>query len=119
MSQVFPGYPNPPGGKPWSIADITGPTSYTAVTNGTAPAAPTGGQSIAASFFGLTSLAWVANGMSISGTYLVQAIVVPMSPGVYAPNVILRWVTAATGAEASGAANLSAETVRLLALGVY
>lgn len=119
MPGVFTGYPNPPGGKPWSVADISGPASYTQVTNGTAPATPTGGQSVAASFFGLTSFVMVWSGMSVSGKYFVQAMVVPVGPGVYAPNVILRWVIAATGAEEAGSTNLSAETVRLAALGTF
>lgn len=109
------------GDRPYSITDITGPASYTAIANGTAPAACTGGQALAASQFGLKNLEGVVMiSGSTSGTYVVEAF---QQTGYYQgranPTWALRWITAATGAEVSGATNLSGEQVRLLAFGPY
>lgn len=115
MPRILPDYPTPPGNKNLSIALITGPASYTQVTNGT-PA--TGGQLVTAADFGLVSIESVfSQGMSDNGQYAVQAIHSP-NPAYGTPSVRLRWLTAATGAEVAGAVNLSGRTVRLAAVGL-
>jgi len=110
------------GDRPYAIIDWAGPASYTQVTNGTAPAQPTGGQAITNVNFGLSAgLEGIfVVGSSLTGTYTVQAFQAT-SYQQGQPNLtwILRWITAATGAEASGAANLSTETVRLIGFGPY
>lgn len=116
------------GDRPYAIIDWAGPASYTQVTNGTAPAAPTGGQAITPSAFGLGggngSPAGVEGifvvGSSISGTYTVQAFqATSYNQGFANPTWTLRWIVAATGAEVAGAVNLSAEIVRLIGFGPY
>jgi hypothetical protein len=118
MSQVsFAEYPTPPGGKPMSMCDVTGPASYTQMVNGTAPAIPTGGQSVAASFWGLVGIQWAHGGLSESGTYIVQVMLSPFGQNTLASALLLRWITQSSGAEASPGANLSGETVRLMVIG--
>jgi hypothetical protein len=99
-----------------SSITVTGPTSYTTITAGTPPAAPTGGQSIPATAFGLKYIDDVMAGLDQSGTYNVLAIPSMPSSGKGATSVTLMWITAHTGAEvASG--NLSTFTVGLTAIG--
>jgi len=106
------------GDRPYALIELTGPTSYTQVTNG---AAPSGGQAVDNTTFGLSA------GMegieqvcaSNTGTYEVIAIAAPFSPLQPSKNWILRWLTSATGAEVGAGVNLSAETIRLRAFGPY
>ena len=110
------------GDRPYAIVDLAGPSSYTQVTNGTAPAQPTGGQAVTPSTFGLVAgLEGIFQvGGSTSGTYIVQAFqATGYNQGYGNPTWILRWIVAATGAEVAGAVNLSGETVRLVAFGPY
>jgi hypothetical protein len=110
------------GDRPYAIIDFAGPSSYTAVTNGTAPACPTGGQAITSSNFGLSAglEGIIVAGSSKSGTYTVQAFqATAYLDGQPNATWILRWLTAATGAEVGGAPNLSAESVRLIGFGPY
>lgn len=110
------------GDRPYSIIDWAGPASYTAVTNGAAPAQPTGGQAITPQAFGLVAgLEGIfCVGGSTTGTYVVQAFqATNYNKGYPNPTWILRWIVAATGAEVAGAVNLSAESVRLIAFGPY
>src|SRR5579872_546764 len=105
------------GDRPYAIIDWAGPTSYTAVTNGVAPAQPTGGQAITPAAFGLsTGLEGIfVVGGSTSGTYTVQAFqTTSYNQGYGNPTWALRWIVAATGAEVTGATNLSGEIVRLI-----
>jgi hypothetical protein len=110
------------GDRPYAIIEFAGPASYTQVTNGTAPAAPTGGQAITPSNFGLTcglEGIFVVGG-SVSGTYTVQAFqATAYNQGSSNTTWILRWITAATGAEVTGSTNLSGEWVRLVGFGPY
>ena len=110
------------GDRPYAIIDLAGPASYTQVTNGTAPAAPTGGQAVVPSNFGLVAgLEGIfVVGSSISGTYTVQAFqATSYNQGSQNATWLLRWIVAATGAEVAGAVNLSAEIVRLIGFGPY
>lgn len=101
------------GDRMQAVASISGPTSYTQVTAGTPPAGPTGGQIVPATVFGLKFINVVAAGFDDSGTYLVLATTGPKA----STSVTLMWITAHTGAEASGAANLSTYNVKLKAIG--
>lgn len=107
-------YPKVPGDSLWSITDITGPASYTQVTTGTPP---TGGQLVTAADFGLQSIDWVGVMASDNGQYSVAAIPAPFNLGNPLASVALQWSVAATGAQVAAAVNLSARTVRLLAIG--
>lgn len=94
------------------IISWTGPSSYTQVTPGSPP---TGGQSIPATAFGLKFLdCIICVSLDATGTYNVDPIVI--KPGG-ATTAILLWTTAATGAQVSGATNLSAISVVLLGIG--
>lgn len=107
-------YPKVPGDSLWSIVDMTGPASYTQVTTGT-PA--TGGQAVTAADFGMQSLDWIGAIGSDNGQYAVTVIPAPFNVGAPFNSALLQWSLAATGAQAAAAANLSARTVRLLAIG--
>ena len=104
------------GNRVYSIINWTGPTSYTAVTAGTPPASPTGGQSIDASQFGLKYIEKIIGGLDQSGKYLVVG---TGGNGIANDSTVgtIQWITAATGAEVVGAVNLSTYTVRLMAIG--
>jgi hypothetical protein len=111
----LPTYPSSPGNKRWSIHGITGPASYTAVTPGSPP---TGGQSVPATAFGLMNIGSACcTAGSDDGTYYANVFLSPFPKGGNgAPNIIVQWITAATGAEVAGATNLSARTLRILAI---
>ncbi|HXP82578.1 MAG TPA: hypothetical protein VN976_21950 [Verrucomicrobiae bacterium] len=112
---VLPGFPAPSGGdRLVSIVDHKGPASYTTVTAGTNP--PSGGDILTAAECGLKYITAVSGQLSDDGTYLADA-----SPGAgggaEATSVVLIWSTANTGAQVSGATNLSARTVRFIVYG--
>ena len=103
------------GDRMLSEITVTGPASYTAITPGTPPAGPTGGQDIPASAFGLKFIDKIEGGLDQSGTYNVLAVPNVPSGGQGATKATLMWTTANGGAEASG--DLHTFTVRLLAIG--
>ena len=103
------------GDRLMSAITVTGPTSYTAITPGTPPASPTGGQSIPASAFGLKFIDEVVGGLDQAGKYNVLAVPSMPSGGKGATSVTLMWILAATGAETSG--DLHTFTVGLTAIG--
>ena len=109
-------FPCVPGNLPWTVVDIVGPTSYTQVTPGSPP---TGGQAISISALGLpVSVIWAQTMGSDDGTYDVVALLSPFnSLAGSQTGIILEWITAATGTQVSGATNLSARTVRVMAIG--
>lgn len=117
MPRPFFNYPTAWGNIKSSIVGHAGPASYTQVTTGAIPV--TGGDTVYATEFGLKRLAGVIPlGLSDTGAYEVYAIPVTDSDyRVAATTYRLRWVVTATGAEAAGAVDLSAQTVRLLGLG--
>jgi hypothetical protein len=78
---------------------------------------PTGGQLVTATDFGLQSLDFVQCMGSDNGQYDIACFPVPFSPGNPMTQVRVQWILSATGAEAAGAANLSARTIRLWAMG--
>jgi hypothetical protein len=109
-------FPCPPGNLPWTMADIVGPASYTQVTNGTPP---TGGQAVSIAALGLpVSVIWGQCIASDDGQYSAEVILSPFnSLAGSQTGLILKWIVTATGAEVAGAVNLSARTVRVLAIG--
>lgn len=114
-------YPDSFGAHRASVIGHAGPASYTQLT--AAPVA--GGDTVEAKAAGLKYLdALLPCGLSDSGTYRVEAVVSAGHPttnkaAAPSPTFKLRWVVVATGAEVAGAVNLSAEVVRLFALGRY
>lgn len=108
------GYPDPIGGRSrlW-IGDHTGPSSY---TQWSAPS--TGGDVLKAQPLGLSSINFVAaTGISVSGTYYVEAKLAAGS-GSSPTSAILVWYLVSTpGTQATGATDLSGESVRLMAVG--
>lgn len=122
-------YPKVPGDQPWSVVDVTGPASYVAVLPAAAPpppadeegtlpsAAPSGGQTVTAADFGLQSIDWVGAMGSDDGSYNVSVLPGDFSSGSPLDSVVLLWIDAATGLEVTAGTDLSASTVRLLAIG--
>lgn len=94
--------PSPIGELFMSAADVKGPNPYAA-----------GGVAVSPQNFGLQSFKAVFGAVTQSGTYFVQGRSIA-GPG--ANSIKLVWSVVATGAEA-GAIDLSAETVRIVALG--
>lgn len=94
--------PSPIGELFMSAADIKGPNPYAA-----------GGVAISPQNFGLQSFKAVFGAAAQSGNYYAIGRSIA-GPG--ASSIKLQWFVVATGAEA-GAIDLSAETVRIVALG--
>jgi hypothetical protein len=120
----WPFGPVPPGHLPWTIVDVDGPASYSAISAATPP---TGGQVLKAADLGFQQIWWAQcvgsdNGQYDGVVYVVGGLGNPRSGAT--PNVSqagsqinLQWITAATGAEVGGATNLSARRLRLLVIG--
>lgn len=88
------------------LSDLTGPVSYV-----------TGGVTISASAFGLSSGLYFVSPMdlTVSGTFYLRV----FSPSAAKVKTVkIKWFTAATNAEVGNGTNLSAEKVRVFALGV-
>lgn len=103
------------GRSKWNMVDHYGPTSYT--TNGEVwPQSPSGGGPNA---LGLASLQWVSQGTTESGTYRVVPIFggTAGNPAPVKQSIKLKWFVISTGLEVAAAVNLSAEVIRLLAIG--
>lgn len=116
------GYPQSTGGKRSSVFPVAGPSSYTQVTAGTAPALSTGGQSVDVVSAGLKHVDHVTGGLSDSGKYRAEPVYDSVSgvsgnntPQASTPKTTFRlmWFLVSTGAQVSGSTNLSAEIVRL------
>lgn len=86
-----------------AVIDHTGPKSYT-----------TGGQTLTASRYGLRSLDYVGGGISVSGTYVARGKAVGKGNRT---TYTLVWFVVSTGAEVGSGVDLSAETVKLFAVG--
>lgn len=124
MNTQWPRGPVPPGDMPWTIVDVDGPSSYSQISAATPP---TGGQVLKASDLGLQAIWWAQavgsdNGQFDGVCYVVGGLGNPRAGG--SPNysqpgtqINLQWITAATGAEVSGATNLSSRRMRLLVVG--
>lgn len=91
------------GGKYYAPIDYSGATSYS-----------TGGDAINPQMFGFNNtILSLYGGTSQSGTYRVSPRA--LSNGYSAWQLV--WIVASTGVEVSASTNLSAETVRLTAIG--
>jgi hypothetical protein len=106
------------------VTQHTGPASYTQITPGTPPAAPTGGDAISARACGLKFIEAVIVCGDSSGTYGGYAFNPPVNKtgnpsgqGAAATSVPLLWAVAATGAQVAGATNLSAVQLTLIVIG--
>lgn len=107
-------YPKVPGDSLWSIVDMSGPASYTEVSSATPPS---GGQKLTAADFGLQSIDWIGAMASDDAQYSVYVAPAPFNSGSPLASALLMWIEAATGAEVAAGTDLSAHTVRLLAIG--
>ena len=112
------------GDRKMVLTQHTGPTSYTAITAGTPPAAPTGGDAISAQACGLKFIESVIVLGDSSGTYTGIAYQPPVSKtgnpagqGGAATSVPLAWITAHTGAEVAGATDLHLAQLQLVVIG--
>ena len=112
-------FPCPPGNLPWTVADIVGPSSYSAIVAGAAGVAPTGGQAVSKEALGLpVSVIWAKATGCENGQYSVTCYLSPFNPLAGSQTgVILQWNTAATGAEVGAGTNLSSHTIRIMAVG--
>lgn len=118
------GYPTSFGSSRASVFPHQGPVLYDPVVEGVAPALATGGDLVEAVTAGMKYFDFVVGGLSDSGAYRVETAPVAESGDPANPSKLgqpsttyrLRWVVVATGAEAA-AIDLSAEVVRLFALG--
>ncbi len=103
-----------------------GPVLYAPVVEGVAPANATGGNLVQAIEAGMKLFEFLLGGQSDSGVYFVQCIPTSASgvvagaaavlSGIPTTTYRLKWMVAATGAEAA-AIDLSAQIVRLFAIG--
>lgn len=119
------GYPDSFGSHRASVFPHVGPSSYTQITEGVAPALATGGDTVEAIEAGMKFFEYVSGGLTDSGKFRVECIPTTLSGVVASQASIpqpsrtyrLRWVVVATGAEVAGAVDLDAEIVRLFAVG--
>jgi hypothetical protein len=96
--------PSPLGEVFVSAVPISGPASYT-----------TGGVTISANTFALLTIKVLISSMlSTSGTYFVRF---KIANGSGSPTATVVWYTASSGAEVGNDVDLSAETIKVIALG--
>ena len=106
------------------ITQHTGPTSYTQITPGTAPAAPTGGDTVSAQACGLNFIEAIFVAGDSSGKYsgyafnpAVNKTGNPTGQGAAAKTVPFQWIVSATGAEVAGAVDLHLFQLTLIVFG--
>lgn len=114
-------YPDSFGAHRGSVFPHAGPVSYDPVVEESPANLPlAGGDTVEAVEAGLKLFDWVSSVTADSGLFRVEAIPKSLSQyqiGAATPTYILRWVTVATNAEVAAGFDLSAEVVRLFALG--
>ena len=114
-------FPDSFGAHKGSVFSHTGPASYTQMTTG--PLA--GGDTVQAVEAGMKFFdAVIPVGLSDSGVYRVEGVAPVGNPSTnksaaHAQTWLLRWVVVSTGSEAAAELDLSAQTVRLFAVGRY
>jgi hypothetical protein len=121
--KILPGYDTSFGNKKASIWDEYGPKSYPA----------SGGVTITAKTLGWGGFDWfkvcnfqvatvnsqtVVVPLSFSGTYFATAAFASTAPDSAVASVVMKWYVTSTGAEVGSGVDLSAEAVRVFALGV-
>ena len=111
-------YPKQTGDSPWSIIDVDGPNPYVEVTPPTPPSTDVvGGQAIFPSDFGLQSFHIILAQASNDGKYKVVVIPIQLMGDDSFNEARLEWIDLATGAQVAAGTDLSASSVRLLAIG--
>lgn len=115
------------GNRRMILTQHTGPSSYTQITAGTPPAAPTGGDSIDPAALGMSFIEAIIVLGDSSGTYTGVAFQPAVSTsgqltgaGASVPKgtkIPLMWLNAHTGAEVTGNTNLSAAQLNLVVIG--
>lgn len=123
------GYPDSFGAHRASVFPHAGPASYTQITRGTPPTPATGGDTASAAEAGFKFFEHIGPSVTDSGNYRVEPIPTTRSGvvGQQATTYRLKWVALVTASlggqsqtintEAVAATDLSAEIVRLTALG--
>lgn len=120
------GYPTSFGSSRASVFPHQGPASYTQLDPGAAPVLAAGGDVVEAGpEAGMKYFDFLVGGLSDSGTYDVRAApttqsgdpAVPSKLGQPGTTYRLLWIVVSTGAEAAAELDLSAEVVRLFAIG--
>lgn len=106
-------YPSPPGNKNQVVATVAGPASYTQVSTGSPP---TGGFVITAQSVGMVSFDYFYGGTSDDGQYGLRP-VFDNNPATDASQVRCLCYVLNTGAQVTGATNLSTRTFRFSAFG--
>ena len=107
MTTLLTGYPTSVANKRLAVADHTGPASY-----------PTGGETLPATDMHMSGFDWVRVAQyTMSGTYQCVPLYPALAHGC-TPTVKLAWYVVATGLEVANATNLSAEHIRLEAIGI-
>lgn len=113
MGLLVPDFPQSFGSKRAQIALLAGPASYTQVT---VASPPTGGQLLKATNYGLKFIDFAIGGVSDDGQY--EVVLTPAGAGSISPGAWTAiWKVAHTGAEVTGATDLSARTVRVFLIG--
>lgn len=107
-------FPAVPGNKPFTIVDIPGPASYTQVGVATPP---TGGVTINAADIGLTNIEFFMVLGSDNGQYGGEPIIDSTFLGRGAATVRFLAYVLNTGAQVTGATDLSGRTFRVFAFG--
>lgn len=112
-------YPQVPGTRLETVANVKGPASYTVITPGN-PA--TGGTLVSAKDLGLVSISDVFCMTTDDGQYTGTAVFAGQ-PSLTVPrsfsSFLIRWVVGSTGAEVAGAVDLSARTLRVHVGGTF
>lgn len=115
------GYPTSWGSSRASVFPHAGPTLYQRVNLGSPSTVPVSdGDTVEAVEAGMKYFDIVLGSLTDSSLYEVQSIPVAQSDemsGAQTTTYKLRWVVVATGAEVADGVDLSAEIVRLLAVG--
>lgn len=124
------GYPTSWGSSRASVVPHAGPSSYTQVTVGTAPAVATGGDTMQAVAAGMKYIDFIGVGVTDTGNFRVEGIPKARSglnSGQQTTTYTLRWIACRTasiggqsqtvGTEAAASTDLSGEIVRLLVIG--
>ena len=129
MGRPLDGYPTPFGSSKISIFPHNGPASYVQVTATAGTVPVTGGDTVSASEAGLKYFDDVDGGPTDDGAFMVEAIPTTITNIVGGPSTTfkLRWISRVTatvggqaqtsGNEVVAGTNLSAEIVRLQAIG--
>ena len=102
-------YPKVPGDSPWSIVDLTGPSSYVQITPGDPGppvTPPSGGQEIFPSDFGLQAFDIILSMASSDGKFAVELIPILLGDDTF-DKMLVMWIDLASMQQASSGQDLS------------